>query len=579
MDTVVSRFLGIAQAHPARPALVSDAETLGYGELHRHAAGVAHAVHQWFQAEKGRPVQPTDVIGIRIEKCADLYIAIVGVLLAGASYVPLDPELAPDTQRYIMERCACPLVLTLGTSCGLPEGCAGLAVERSRPGTGPEPAVVPPPATIPTDICYTIFTSGSTGKPKGVAVHHANLLNLVDWAVQAFGMSPTTRVLQYSTINFDASILDIFPTLLSGGALCIPTATQRLAAGALAEFCRSTGVDQAFLPPSLLGVLDPLAFRSIGTLLTGGEACSPQVTQAWAPGRHFYNLYGPTECTVLATCRLLDAGASPKNLGRAISGVRTHVLDEEGRPARRGELHIAGLAVSPGYVGDPASTAAKFVRISALDASVLYKTGDIVELDEAGELHFIGRKDRQVKVRGYRIELEEIEGALLSLGCREVAVTLSPKGALVAYVATGEPLDAQALKAALEQRLSSFKVPQHIVALPRLPHKSNGKVDHALLPAHEPAAATHPGRGPADALDARHAPIAELWAQALGVDAAALHLQSNFRELGGSSIDIVHLLSAVESRFGASVSFIDFFKQPTIEFLFHSLSESQDTPC
>lgn len=572
MNTVFEKFELVAKLHADRPALISDARSLSYRELAARATKISWLIRRWYLDNLGRDVCATDVVGVSLPKCIDLYATILGILRAGASYVPLDPELAPDIRRHIAERCRCNLSVVddegiLGDAPW--QGYATVPVGESAHATFP--AVGERSArNISTDTCYTIFTSGSTGKPKGVTVHHGNLMNLVNWTHAQFDMGVATRALQYSTINFDASVLDIFPTILSGGALCIPTAEQRLSAAQLSSFCRLHRINHAFLPPSLLAVLDPASFDSIEILLTGGEACSPEVVERWSFGRRLFNLFGPTECTVLAACKEMRVGVSPRNIGMAITGVRLHVLDEKNQPTNVGELHIAGVAVAPGYVGDDPTTTARFIRLPAVDSSVLYKTGDVVECDAGGELHFIGRKDRQIKVRGYRIELEEIEGALLSLGCREAAVKVSIREALIAYINADASITDNALKLALEQRLGIFKVPHHIVRMLSLPTRNSGKIDYQALPEvtqDESVAETVLPEDPC------YVALAALWKDELGVDARVLSVTSNFRDLGATSINFVSLLGAIEDQFGVPISFIDFFRNPTLEFLHQSIQQ------
>ncbi len=651
--TVFSRFHAVAHAHPAATALLSDAECVSYGALYEQALRAAEAIDGWYLSTLGRRAGPGDTIGIGMDKSAALYVAMFGILATGAGYVPVDPALPRDIREHIVRTSGCRLIVSpqaavagvSGAAVLAPDALAahgggaarGTAAPAARPAdargaaghagtTAPVTAAASPAASgkavfaaagasaatlaaasraaraIPTDLCYTIFTSGSTGRPKGVGVTHANLLNLVDWARAEFALAPGVHALQYSTINFDASVLDIFPALLSGATLCIPTQAQRLSEAGLAEFCTRHAVHHAFLPPSLLGALDAQRFPGIRTLLTGGEACSPRTVQAWAPGRRFYNLYGPTECTVLVTSKRLGGEEAPANIGAAIAGVRLHVLDEHLAPATRGELHVAGVAVAPGYVGASddsiAATASKFIRVPALDASPLYKTGDIVERGERGELTFIGRADRQVKVRGYRIELEEIEGALLSLGVAEAAVQATPQGVLAAWVGAPQPIDTAALRQRLATVLSDYKIPQQIMWLERLPCKVSGKIDYQALPAigaqpvrllpdpSAPAAvtaevtaalapasmATQPAPETAPPDHRVHA-IARLWARELELDPRQLGPHSHFRDLGGSSIHIVRLLANIEAEFGARIDFIDFLDNPTIAFINHSLNQ------
>lgn len=405
-------------------------------------------------------------------------------------------------------------------------------------------------------------------------ITHQNLLNLAVWVGEEFSLDSTRRVLQYSTINFDASVLDIFPTLLSGATLCFPSKVQRLSESLLAEFCERHQVEQAFLPPALLAVLNAERFPTLTTILTGGESCSPATIHAWLSGRRVYNLYGPTECTVLISFKRMQSDTGQKNIGQAISNVRLHVLDEHMRRAQRGELHAAGLCVSPGYIGDAMTTARKFINHPLVDESVLYKTGDIVEVDSAGDLHFIGRVDRQVKVRGYRIELEEIEGALMNLGYTQAAVKVTPEGDMMAYMSppTGQPI--AALRDRLAVSLSSYKIPQFLVEMDRLPIKPSGKVAYDMLPALQ--SSTIPSLvTPQPEQDNDYAQIFALWAQALNQPLATLHPDSNFRDLGGSSLNIVHLLSNIETQFGVRIPFLNFLHNPTPSFLLSVLRSRQ----
>ncbi|MEY2893096.1 MAG: hypothetical protein RJA98_3004, partial [Pseudomonadota bacterium] len=428
------------------------------------------------------------------------------------------------------------------------------------------PAAAP---RAPEDGCYTIFTSGSTGRPKGVRITDRNLLNLVDWMRAEFAFAPGRRVLQYSTINFDASILDIFPTLLSGAALCIPTEDQRLSAALLEEFCTRHQIDLAFLPPALLGVLEAARFPALRDVLTGGEACSPATLANWGAGRRLYNLYGPTECTVLVSFKQMATAPDRTNIGQAIPGVRLHVLDDHGKPAARGELHVAGVALSSGYLGNEAATRARFVARPTVDDGLLYKTGDIVDRDTQGDLHFVGRTDRQVKVRGYRIELEEIEGALVSLGCPQAAVKQS-YGELVAYVVLPTGQDIDDLRRHLAETVGEVKVPSIFRAFERLPLRPSGKVDYDALPDLAPDEA-HTAPTPAEPASHALAQLAALWSDVLGVPTHTLDAGSNFRDLGGTSIKIVRMLSAIERRFAVRVPFAEFLHSPTLGFLFTTL--------
>lgn len=563
-STVIDRFNAVCTQHPDALALISDEVRLDYARLHARVARMAGLIEHHFAAAVGRAPRAEDIVALSLDKGVDLYVAILATLWVGAGYVPLDPTLAADLQAHILDTSCAAFVVTTRPS---PAAAADRCIDpRDAEAWAPSPAAAP---RAPEDGCYTIFTSGSTGRPKGVRITDRNLLNLVDWMRAEFAFAPGRCVLQYSTINFDASILDIFPTLLSGAALCIPTGDQRLSAALLEEFCTRHQVDLAFLPPALLGVLDAARFPAMRDVLTGGEACSPATLANWGAGRRLYNLYGPTECTVLVSFKQMAAATDRTNIGQAIPGVRLHVLDDDGRPAARGELHVAGVAVSSGYVGNEAATLARFVACPAVDDGLLYKTGDIVDRDTHGDLHFVGRTDRQVKVRGYRIELEEIEGALVRLGCPQAAVKLS-YGELVAYVVLPTGQDIDDLRRRLAETVGDFKVPSIFRAFERLPLKPSGKVDHDALPDLAPAetpTVPTPAEPASDAL----VQLAALWSDVLGVPAHTLDAGSNFRHLGGTSIKIVRMLGAIERRFAVRVPFAEFLHNPTLEFLFTTL--------
>ncbi|UFH48683.1 non-ribosomal peptide synthetase [Pseudomonas sp. KNUC1026] len=515
---------------------------------------MAAALDAWSLAQRQRPLSPGDRIGLSLSKGVDLYVAILAILANGASYVPIDPALSEAAQLQLLERCQCPLVVTDQWL------ASWQAVDLAMPPRR-EPV-------LPTDLAYTLFTSGSTGIPKGVNVTHLNVINLVDWAIEQFEMGPGVRVLQYSTINFDASVLDIFPALLSGATLCVPDEEQRMSQAALAAFCNRHRINQAFLPPPLLNVFSPGRFPTLATVLTGGEPCHPHAIEQWADGRRLFNLYGPTEATVLVTCKAMGGATPASTIGQAIAGTRLYILDEQQRPALRGELYIAGLCVTLGYLGDPAATQQRFVTLEHLDASRLYRTGDQVVLGEDGDIQFLGRLDRQVKVRGFRIELEEIEAALLRLGCKEAAVMATEHGSLVAYVVIGEGQDSATLRDELAHHLPEYKRPQAVVPLLRMPYKANGKVDLSQLPApavHCPAATSPEGGGET------FTALAQLWAEELRLPPGSLQAGSDFRALGGTSINIMHLLSSLEARYGVLVDFIDFLEQPTLEFLVNAV--------
>lgn len=568
MSDVVERFFEICAQYGEAFALISDEESVTYQDLECRVHGLAHSIDQWFEKALGRKAGPGDVIGVSLEKNVNLYVAILAILAVGASYVPLDPGLDEGSEAHILKRCDCLLVLSSESVSKATRDVGTLCVTRA---VRTEPLVRLhdrwASRASNADRCYTIFTSGSTGQPKGVPITHRNLMSLVDWMVAEFALGPSSRLLQYSTVSFDASVLDIFPALLSGASLCIPTNEQRLSHWMLEDVCARHSVDHAFLPPALLAVLDAERFSSLHTVLTGGEPCCPATVESWSRSRRLYNLYGPTECTVCVSFKRMEFNTEPVNIGQAIPGARLYVLDEALLPASLGELHIAGVPVAQGYVGDSQRTDERFITCPLLDEGVLYRTGDIVKRDPSGDLHFLGRMDRQLKVRGYRVELEEIEGALMRLGCAQAAVKVSRSGDLVAYVASTLDESNEQLLHRLAKVLADYKLPRFLIRLDVLPQTLGGKVNYQALPDASPlndvALLVGSNAGPSSTL----ACIAQVWAEVLDVEPQAIQAQSNFRDLGGTSIKVVRLLGKMEERFDVRIALADFLNDPTPHFL------------
>lgn len=574
MATVTECFQKVCERHPDAMALISDEGSLTYKDLGHRAAHLANAIDHWFEEALGRRAGSADVIGVSLEKTVNLYVAILAILAVGASYVPLDPSLNERTRAHILESCRCQLVLAdrAGTWEMGNAGTLSLVSFENVPSKR-SPDGEWASRSGDDDRCYTIFTSGSTGQPKGVPITHRSLMNLVAWAQAEFSVDTCSRLLQYSTVSFDASVLDIFPALLSGAALCIPSDAQRMSSWQLEAFCERHGVNHAFLPPALLGALDAERFGVLRTVLTGGEPCSLAAIESWSQGRRFYNLYGPTECTVLASFKCMGIGTAPMNIGKAIPGARLHVLDETLCPASLGELHIAGVLVAKGYIGDRRLTDQKFIACPQVDEGVLYKTGDFVRREPSGDLHFLGRMDRQVKIRGYRVELEEIEGALMGLGCARAALKVSPSGDLVAYVVSSLDESSRHLLRRLAEVVADHKLPQFLVRLDQIPQTASGKVDYHALPELSGTEEALAPTLPKGELSSGWTSVASLWAEALGVEPLTLHAESNFRDLGGTSIKMVRLLAQLEARFGLRISFADFLNNPTPAFLQAALNE------
>jgi amino acid adenylation domain-containing protein/non-ribosomal peptide synthase protein (TIGR01720 family) len=509
---------------------------------------------------------PESRVGVALERTLDLLAAFLGVLEAGAVYVPLDPEYPRERLAYLLED----------------SRPAALITQESLRGRLPLPASLPVliPAALPEAdgrlapegrqslgddlLAYVIYTSGSTGRPKGAMVTHGGMINHLRAKIADLGLEPHSRVAQTASPCFDISVWQLLAPLLAGGSVHIAGEASVHDPELLLGFAAEERITVLEVVPSLLsGMLEPLAaaggafdLSSLRWMIVTGEACAPDLADRWlalAPHTRLLNAYGPTECSDDVThFERVQPGFGPAlslPIGRPVVNTRIYVLDSAGGPSAQGvpgELCVAGRGVGRGYLGLPARTAQVFVpdAWSGETGSRLYRTGDLARWRADGTLEYLGRLDHQVKVRGFRIELGEIEAALSALpGVREAAVMVRDQR-LVAYVA-GDA-SAGVLREALRERLPDYMVPAVFVALAALPLTANGKVDRKALLAQD--AAPSAANDPSGAASGYAAPrtreeeiLAAVWAQVLRLPRVGV--DDNFFELGGDSILSVQIVA------------------------------------
>ena len=416
-----------------RIALDIGGQQISYGALHARSLVIQACVLSRLSEQQ----QPW-VVGICLPKSAALFAGILAILGSGAIYLPLDPSQPTQRQQYILQNAGALLLLHDGQH-PLAEQWPGLDISQlGVDATDPTRSLMRrhPTSDAP---CMALYTSGTTGQPKGILLSQRNLSHFSAWYAEYVSLSEHSRVLQFSTLSFDSSVIDIFPTLLIGAELVVPTEDQRRDPLQLVELIGQR-ISHAFLPPALLSIL-PLD-RSLGLehLMTGGDVCEPYVIERLVGRCRFYNLYGPTEATVLITAGLFQTGSSNRNLGRPIANSQMLILDEQGQPVPQqtpGELYIVGPGVGLGYLGNPALTAERYLNLELPDGSALraYRTGDIGKWTDDG-IEICGRRDNQVKIRGFRVEPEEIEHCLRdSQLYRQVAVVVNAQRRILAFVA------------------------------------------------------------------------------------------------------------------------------------------------
>ncbi|GHA72427.1 non-ribosomal peptide synthetase [Streptomyces termitum] len=555
-----------AAAAPQAPALRCGAERLDYAELHARADRLAHEL-------AARGAGPGALVALALPRSADLVVAVLAVVKAGAGYLPLDPDYPADRIGYMLDDAAPALVVTTtGVAAALPAVTARphlildtaaelLARHPAGPAGTPDPD--------PLDTAYTIYTSGSTGRPKGVVVPQDALINLVHDMGERFGVGPGDRFLSVTTFGFDISNLEIFVPLLTGAELVLAERDTVRDPAALAALVTGSGATVMQATPTLWHALVTEHPESLAGLrvLIGGEAVGEPLADALrAAAREVTNVYGPTETTIWSTAAVLDGerGGVPP-IGRPIANTRVYVLDDALRAAPSGavgELYIAGDGVARGYHDRPALTATRFVPDPfGPPGARMYRTGDVVRWGADGQIEYIGRADHQVKIRGFRIELGEIESALAAHPEVSQATVVAredlPGGTqLVAYtVGTAAPA---ALRAHLAEGLPAHMVPALYVAMEALPLTANGKVDRKLLPvpAQGVRAAARTPRTPQEQL------LCEVFGEVLGLPAPA-GPDDSFFDLGGHSLLATRLTGRIRTALGADLPVRAVFDAPT----------------
>ncbi|MBZ4422888.1 non-ribosomal peptide synthase/polyketide synthase [Myxococcus sp. RHST-1-4] len=553
---------------PEAPAVSFGEHTLTYRELDARANQLA-----WHLRSLG--VGPDVVVGVHLERTPELVVALLGVLKAGGAFLPLDTAYPPARLELMLREARVPVLVTREALADtLPShGEMLVLVDAEQAALERQPRTAPAVEVSPAHLAYVIFTSGSTGTPKGTLLQHRGLGNTVRAAREALGLRAGSRVLQLAAIGFDASVWEIFPALSSGAELCFAPPEKLLPGPPLQQVLAEKRITVITATPTVLTPLAPEALPALEVVVSAGEACTPELAARWKPGRRLLNGYGPTEATVCATIDL-DVDPNRPSIGRALTGARVYVLDARMEPVPRGvpgELYVGGPGLARGYLHRPELTAECFVPdpFATTPGERLYRTGDKVRALADGRLEFLGRRDAQVKVRGVRVELGEVEAALAQCpGVRQAVVALredSGEARLVAYVVAEEALEPATLRRFLKERLPEVLVPSAYVTLHALPLTPGGKVDRQALPAPESARPMKEDSFVEPRSELEHR-IATVWARALGVTRVGLH-DHFFDDLGGSSLLVVKASTQLREALGREVPVTHFFEHPTVHAL------------
>ena len=568
-------FVASVDRCPERTAVLCGQARLSYLQLEERANRLARCL-------RARNVGREDRVAIFLPRSEHVYAAILAVLKAGAAYVPLDPETPVERASFILEDSGAKCLITLAHLAdelrdSLPAGLGVLRLDLDAPEIEGMPTLRLSRAEIGTSresLCYVIYTSGTTGRPKGVMIEHRNATNLVRAESLLYGARPDDRVFQLASVSFDASVEEIWLAFFHGATLVAGTQEILRSGPEFSRILTGLGVTILSCVPTFLSMLED-DIPTLRILILGGEACPAEVVERWhRPGRTIFNTYGPTEATVIATAAVL-APSRRVTIGRPIANYKVFLLGENLEPVAggaEGEICIAGEGVARGYLYRPELDLEKFVTTDKLTGKPLrlYRTADLARWTPAGELEYLGRADDQIKLRGYRIELSEIEAVLMQ--CPGVlAAAAAPhreSQRIAAYIVPSSRIkpDRAALRKVLAAKLAPFMMPAFLDELSALPMTSSGKIDRRRLPA--PRAALRAEDVPViSARTDAEKTVAAAWAAALGQDGFSVE-DDFFSDLDGHSMLAALAVSALRRAPGFErISIADLYAHPTVERL------------
>jgi len=580
--TVIDLIGEQAQRTPDAAALAYGGQTVTYREMEIRSNQIARALIE-------RGIRPGDLVGLSLEGF-DLVYSILGIMKAGAAYLPLDPTYPFDRLDYMVTDSGIGCLLTHSRHLdALPVPPGGvICLDQEWEAVARLPQDAPCVKVSPDDLAYVIYTSGSTGRPKGSLLKHRGLSNLSQAGAYLLQLKPGSRSLEFFSISFDASVWIFFTALVSGACVVLPKRENLASPAELVKFINQERITHFFMTPSILAFIHPEETPTVTAAITGGESCPPDLTELWSSRCLFINAYGPTEATIVSTLHLAAPGTpvGPRTpIGKAIPNCRAYILDKQLQPVPvgvPGELHVGGVNLSVGYLNRPDLTAEKFIADPFVPGEKIYKTGDLARWLPDGTIDFLGRIDDQVKIRGFRIELGEIEAVLArheSVKAAVVAAMPDP-GAddsqakqLVAY-AVLEPsasLTLGEVRDFLSQSLPDYMLPSALVILDEIPLNRSGKADRKALPMpqRDRAAAAAELIPPRDELEAH---LCQIWEEVLGVH--PIGVADNFFELGGHSLLAMRMVGVIKEKLGADVDLTALFEEPTIERLADELRKT-----
>ncbi|QDX94131.1 amino acid adenylation domain-containing protein [Brevibacillus laterosporus] len=562
-QTIQQLFEAQVEKHPHEIAVVFEQTQLTYQELNEKANQLARLLR-----EKG--VQSNQLVGIMVERSLDMVIGTLAILKSGAAFLPIDPEYPEDRIRYMIEDSQTKWVLAQSHVMNKASSDAEfINVSSQLPATIATTNL--DSITQPTDLAYVIYTSGTTGKPKGVMLEHTGIANLKTFFENSLGVSEQDRIGQFASNSFDASVWEMFMALSTGARLDIISRDTINDFVKFENYVNQQGITVLTLPPTYVIHLEPERLSTLRTLITAGSATSFGLVNKWKDKVTYINGYGPTETSICATCWKAhaeeNAGQSVP-IGVPIQNAQVYIVDQRHQLqgiGEVGEMCVGGVGLARGYWNRPELTAEKFVDNPFVPGEKMYKTGDLARWLPDGNIEYLGRIDHQVKIRGHRVELGEIESLLLEHHLIKEAAVLAREdhqgqSYLCAYFVSDEAVSVAEVRGYIADELPNYMIPAYFVQLDKMPLTPNDKIDRKALPEpdknHDTGKAYDAPRNDLEQL------VTEIWQEVLGLE--KIGIKDNFFELGGDSIKAIQVLTRLTTA-GWKLEMKDLFQNPAIE--------------